>query len=247
MTSRQITEDKKYKILIIDDDTFLSDMYSFKFSQNNFETAVFNDANGDFVEKVFKVKPDIISLDIIMPGRDGFEALEMLKEDKRTKDIPVVILSNKSQESDIEQGLKLGVEDYMVCAYFTPSEVVQSYTELLLNSANYIKRYPACVDIQNSDIYKEGTSDEERNQIIKDILKEHGIVFSEDNTQKSKELYNKVMTDISYLYMISPAYIQRIYKVNYDVAAKVMDELEEGGWIEAPNGAKPRKIIKRKT
>jgi PleD family two-component response regulator len=90
------------KLLIVEDDRFLSDMYQMKFVEAGWNVVTFPHANGDFIEKVVEVKPDLISLDIVMPGRDGFEALQLLKQDDRTKNIPVVFLEpvhNLSQEN----------------------------------------------------------------------------------------------------------------------------------------------------
>ncbi len=60
-----------------------------------------------------------------------------------------------------------------------------------------------------------------------------------------KEIYDEVISDVPYLIKISPAYIQRRYKVNYEIASQVMDLLEANGFIGPADGAKPRDIIKR--
>ena len=58
------------------------------------------------------------------------------------------------------------------------------------------------------------------------------------------DTYKEILSDIPYLSKISPAYIQRRYKVNYDIASKIMDKLEDGNIIGPADGAKPRDIIK---
>lgn len=124
-------EGDKKKILIVDDDSFLLDMYAFKFSQNNFEvyTAV------DGLQAVEKLEgglvPDVILMDIIMPGMDGFEVLEKVKANKLSENSTKIILSNKSQQSDIDKGIALGVEGYIVKANSTPAEVIDQVISIL--------------------------------------------------------------------------------------------------------------------
>ena len=85
-------EGEKKKILIVDDDTFLLDMYAFKFSQNNFE--VYTASSGSQVIEKLKdgLKPDIILMDIIMPEMDGFEMLEKINKDNLSPNSTKIIL-----------------------------------------------------------------------------------------------------------------------------------------------------------
>ena len=121
----------KHKILIVDDDLFLLDMYATKFKEEGFEVEV---ASGG-KEALDKIKegiyPEIILLDIVMPGVDGFELLETIKKEKLTPRSKIIILSNLGQKDHIEKGMRLGVENYIVKAYFTPSEVVKKTNEVL--------------------------------------------------------------------------------------------------------------------
>ena len=80
----------KYKILCVNDDEFLTDLYKKKLENSGFEVETMNYANDDFVGRVSMIKPDLISLDIIMPGRDGLTALKLLKDDERTKNMRAV-------------------------------------------------------------------------------------------------------------------------------------------------------------
>jgi len=124
-------EQEKKKILIVDDDNFLLDMYVFKFSQTNFEVH----AARDGVEAIEKLKgglaPDIILLDIIMPNMDGFEMLEKMNAEKLAENSIKVILSNKGQQEDIDRGMKLGISGYIVKVNSTPSEVVEQVKKIL--------------------------------------------------------------------------------------------------------------------
>ncbi|MEI8174711.1 MAG: response regulator, partial [bacterium] len=121
----------KRKILIVDDDNFLLDMYALKFNQNNFD--VFTAGNGLQALDKFKggLKPDVMLVDIIMPEMDGFELLTKVNEDQICVDCVRIILSNKSQQSDIDRGKKLGVAGYIVKANSTPLEVINQVIDIL--------------------------------------------------------------------------------------------------------------------
>jgi CheY-like chemotaxis protein len=126
-------EGEKRKILIVDDDNFLLDMYALKFSQNNF--AVHTAMNG--VQAIEKLKtgldPEIILTDIMMPEMDGFEMLENINKDNIAPNALKMVLSNRNQQSDIDRGSTLGVVGYIVKASSTPMEVITQVQDVLLN------------------------------------------------------------------------------------------------------------------
>jgi len=127
---------KKYKIFIIDDDSFLLDMYALKFSQSNFE--VFTALGSETVIEKLKggLNPDIFLLDIVMPVMDGFELLEKINQEGLSKDSIKIILSNRGQASDISRGQELGASGYIVKANTTPSEVITKVKEIIANKKN---------------------------------------------------------------------------------------------------------------
>ncbi len=121
----------KYKVLIIDDDEFLLDMYSLKFKEEGFDVEV---AIGG-LEALEKIKnglePNVILVDLVMPNMDGFEFIKELKDKALAKNSKVVILTNLGQKEDIEKGIRLGADDYIVKAYFTPSEIMKKIKNIL--------------------------------------------------------------------------------------------------------------------
>lgn len=122
--------DKKTKVLIIEDEEMLVNMYISKFEKEGYEIEkALNGREG--LEKVKSYNPEIILLDVIMPEMDGFMVLKQLKSETSTKNIPVIMLTNLGQEEDIEKGEKLGVKDYLVKANLTPSQVVDKVKEVL--------------------------------------------------------------------------------------------------------------------
>jgi two-component system chemotaxis response regulator CheY len=128
-------EENKRKILIVDDDAFLLDMYAFKFSQNNFEVYT----AGDGLQAIAKLKdglnPEVLLMDLIMPEMDGFEMLEKINKENLSPNSTKIILSNKSQQSDIDRGNALGVSGYIVKANSTPSEVIEQVVGILSKKA----------------------------------------------------------------------------------------------------------------
>lgn len=118
------------KILIIEDDPFLSEMYVAKFTQVNFEVEVAIDGQ-EGLRKIEKNKPDLILLDIVLPKMDGFEILEKIKNNPQLKKIPVVLLTNLGQRNEVEKGLGLGADEYIIKAHFTPTAVVAKVKEIL--------------------------------------------------------------------------------------------------------------------
>jgi len=120
----------KIKILLVEDDSFLLGMYATKFEMENFKVIMAEDGE-KAVRFALKEAPDIILLDIILPKVNGFEVLRQLKANRLTADIPVILLTNLSQKDEIEQGLKMGAEDYLIKAHFMPSEVVDKIKKVL--------------------------------------------------------------------------------------------------------------------
>jgi len=119
------------KILIIEDDPFLSEMYVAKFSENNFQVEVAVDGKAGLA-KIKEFIPDLILLDIVLPKMDGFEILKKIKSDPKLKNIPIVLLTNLGQKNEIEKGMSLVADEYIIKAHFTPTAVVAKVKEILL-------------------------------------------------------------------------------------------------------------------
>ncbi|MFA6227813.1 MAG: response regulator [Patescibacteria group bacterium] len=123
-------KDKKINILIVEDDVFLADLYKTKFALEGFKVVVAYDGEKGW-EAARKGSPDIILLDLVLPKMSGFDILKSLKADSKLEKIPVILLTNLSQKSDVEKGLKLGAKDYLIKAHFMPSEVVEKIKKLI--------------------------------------------------------------------------------------------------------------------
>ncbi len=127
--------EEKKKILIVDDDNFLLDMYALKFSQNNFEVEAAS-SGAQAIEKLQRgFKPDVILMDVIMPEMNGFEMLEKINAGKLSENSIKIVLSNKGQQSDMDEGNSLGASGYIVKANSTPAEVIEQVTGILAKNA----------------------------------------------------------------------------------------------------------------
>jgi len=118
------------KILIVEDDKFLRELIAKKLIKEGFDVEEAIDGE-EGLRKAREVLPDLILLDLILPGIDGFEVLKTLKDDPKLSLIPVVILSNLGQRDEVEKGLSLGAVDFLIKAHFTPEEIIEKIKTVL--------------------------------------------------------------------------------------------------------------------
>ena len=127
--TNQISNGAK-KILIIEDDKFLRELISKKLMEEGYTVSEAIDGE-EGIKKIKSEHPDLVLLDLILPGIDGFEVLSKMKEDSASSLVPVIILSNLGQKEDVEKGLKLGATDYLIKAHFTPGEIIEKIKGVL--------------------------------------------------------------------------------------------------------------------
>jgi DNA-binding response OmpR family regulator len=123
---------KQKQILLVEDDAFLVDIYTTKLNEEGFVVEVAKTGE-EALKKLEKIKPDLILLDIVLPGIDGWEILKKVKADPKLKNIQVVILSNLGRKEEVEKGINLGSVKYLVKANYTPTEVVEEIKLLFKN------------------------------------------------------------------------------------------------------------------
>lgn len=117
------------KILLVDDDAFLRDMYATKFSEKGHTIDVAETAESA-LSKLHDSEYDAVLMDMIMPGMSGIELLERIAKEKLGGEPQYVMLSNQSEEQDRESALKAGAKGYIVKAELIPSEVVDEVLKL---------------------------------------------------------------------------------------------------------------------
>jgi len=114
-------------ILLIEDDPFLLDIYTTKLKEEGFSIDVATGGE-EGLRKLREKKFDLLVLDIVLPKIDGWEILEKIKN---LKGLKIIILSNLGQKEEVEKGLRLGAEKYLIKAHYTPSEVVEEINKVL--------------------------------------------------------------------------------------------------------------------
>ncbi len=116
------------KLLIVDDEQLITDFLERQLSKLGY--TVFTAADGKkAIKSTLENNPDLIFLDVKMPRLDGIEACKKLKKDKRTKDIPIIVLSAKAQFHEIQEGLDAGADKYLTKPFGFPEivKLIESY------------------------------------------------------------------------------------------------------------------------
>jgi CheY-like chemotaxis protein len=119
------------KVLLVDDDTFLLDMYAVKFKNQGYDVRSCNDA-----ESALKVLhdgyiPDALLVDMIMPGMDGIEFIGALRKENLAGRAAIIMLTNQGLPDDIVRAKKLNVDGYIIKATTIPSDVLRETEKIL--------------------------------------------------------------------------------------------------------------------
>lgn len=121
---------KDKTIVWAEDDDFLGSVITKKLIKE--EANVLHVSEGSTaLETLSKVVPDVVLLDVLLPDKDGFEILASIKKDPRTKDVPVIMFSNLSQEENIQKAKDMGAVDFYVKSNLTPDQIVENVKEVL--------------------------------------------------------------------------------------------------------------------
>lgn len=119
------------KLMIVDDNASIRDILSMSLADNSRFSIIEATSGVEAVEMALKEMPSLIFMDIMMPGDfDGIEATKRIKNNPITKDLKIIMLTAMGQQSDIENGLKAGADDYVIKP-FSPKELVQKVEEVL--------------------------------------------------------------------------------------------------------------------
>lgn len=110
------------KVLLIEDDVRVRELYELVLKMDEYQV-VTAETGEEGLEKAVSENPDLIFLDIRLPGMNGLEVLEHLRQDEKTAAIPVVILSNLDDEKTISRGVSLGALEYVVKSRITPQDL----------------------------------------------------------------------------------------------------------------------------
>jgi len=131
------------KILLVEDDPFLIDIYTTKLEESGFKLEIAD--NGEEALKKIREKnaanfeknkkknlwPDVLILDIVLARIDGWQVLQEIKEDEKLKDLKIIVFTNLGQKEEVEKGLRLGATKYLIKAHYTPSELVKEINKII--------------------------------------------------------------------------------------------------------------------
>jgi DNA-binding response OmpR family regulator len=124
------TEEDLVDVLLVEDDPSVLEMYRLKLELDGYRVNTALDGE-DGLKKATEQAPDIVFLDIRLPKMDGLEVLRKLRAQEKTRDIPVIILSNYDEEDLVARGLRLGAHEYLIKARTTPSSLSEGIEDWL--------------------------------------------------------------------------------------------------------------------
>jgi len=130
-SQEQTSNENKISIFVVEDDKFLRELLVRKLEISGFNVSFAIDGE-EALRKLKEEIPQLILLDLVLPGIDGFEVLSTIRKNPKTKGIPVIILSNLGQQDEVEKGIRLGADDYLIKAHFTPDEIVDKSRRVVL-------------------------------------------------------------------------------------------------------------------
>ncbi len=177
----------KEKILIVEDEKDIIKMLRYNLEKEGFKVIDARDGE-DAMDSAVRQQPNLILLDLMLPGMDGLEVCKALKKESKTNPIPIIMLTAKSQESDKVVGLELGADDY-ITKPFSPRELI-ARIKAVLRRATEKEKLPeifqagdlridfAKISVNVKDKPVELTSKEF--ELLKTLLKAKGRVLSRD-------------------------------------------------------------------
>ena len=133
----------KPKLLMVEDEKNNHLLYRTAFEGAGFDVAIFSYPDGDFIDAVVGYGPDLISMDVMIGNdervieRDGFDALMLLKADERTKDVPVIFLTNFFSDEKVERAKTIGAVDYIVVQGHDIAKTAERYRKLVDHPKKY--------------------------------------------------------------------------------------------------------------
>ena len=118
------------KILLIEDDQFISDIYTTKLKSSGFEVEGASDVQ-EGIQKLKQSRFDLVLLDLILPNENGWTLFSEIQKDDTLRDLKIIVCSNLSQKEDIDKAIKMGAIKYLIKANYTPSEIVEEVKKTL--------------------------------------------------------------------------------------------------------------------
>lgn len=177
----------KEKILVVDDEPHILELVRFNLEAGGFKVLEAVDGQ-KAIELAQTEKPDLILLDLMLPGIDGLEVCRILRQQKTTREIPIIMLTAKSEEIDKVLGLEMGADDY-ITKPFSPRELTARVKAVLRRSSgsekneNNIRIGNLVMDIEKHEVLVDGKKQEftpKEFDLLKLLASNPGKVFSRE-------------------------------------------------------------------
>lgn len=183
-------------VAVVDDEDDIVNLVSHHLKREGYRVKEFHNGR-DFLLFVESIVPDLVILDIMLPGIDGLEVCRMLKSRSRTSAVPIIMLTAKASEADVVVGLEIGADDYIVKP-FSPREMLARVKSLLRRVTAKEEREikldigPISLDSERYEVTVNGkrvdlTTTEFK--ILEVLLEKRGTVFTRDQLLKKKRLW----------------------------------------------------------
>ena len=172
------------KVLIIEDDHDIAELMEYNFTKAGFNTTTLPTAN-EAVSKILDLKPDIIMLDIMLPGGNGLSILKSIRKTEGIKQTPVIMVTAKGEEEDVTTGLNLGADDYVVKP-FSPAELVARIHAVLRRNGGQAEEAPSSPVRIDADAHRVYINNQETNltasefKLIQMFKSNNGKVLTRD-------------------------------------------------------------------
>ncbi len=175
------------KLLVVEDEDDIRELIAFNLEMSNFE--VLKARNGEeAIQIAEKELPDTIILDVMLPGMDGFEVCRYLKKNVSTREIPIIMLTARSEDSDVVTGLELGADDYITKPFSPRILIARVHAAVRRRSETgetltprQIKIHDILIDFPRHEVYVKGENvnlSATEFAILKFLVTNPGWVFS---------------------------------------------------------------------
>lgn len=181
---------EKERVVLVEDEGDIRDVIEYNLSREGYTTLAFDNGE-DGLEAIQNETPDLVLLDLMLPGIDGLEICRKLKQNPATRDIPIIMITAKTEESDVVLGLGVGADDY-VNKPFSPQELIARVKSVLrraplkqtIEDQSRISRYGLTIDLSRHEVLTSGkdvslTATEFR--LLHFLASQPGRVFSRDH------------------------------------------------------------------
>ena len=145
------------KILVVDDEEHIAELISYNLASNGYKVIIANNGN-DAVKLAVEEKPNLILLDLMIPGKDGYDVCKDIRSNSEIRNTPIIMLTAKSEELDKILGLELGADDYITKPF--------SVRELLARVKAVLRRFSISEPENNILVFGNLTADFDKREIL---------------------------------------------------------------------------------